>query len=500
MLDRRSFLALGLSPVLPPYRAPADPFTLGVASGEPAPDGFVLWTRLAPQPLAEDGLGGMPAAPVDVRWEVATDPRCAKVIRRGVQRAVPEWAHSVHVEVTGLRPGRPYWYRFKAGQHLSPIGRARTAPAPGTLPGALRLAVASCANYQHGHFTAYARMAAESPDLILHLGDYLYENEAEPGAYVRDHEGPEPTTLAGYRRRHALYKTDPDLRAAHAAAPWVAIMDDHEVDNNWTNLIPPERRAAAFRAYYEHLPLRASARPGGPAMQLYRRLRWGRLATFHLLDTRQHRDRHPCGHGFTACATPLPPGHTLIGLDQENWLLDGFRTSRARWDLVAQQVFFGRRDRDPGPGEVLRRDAWDGYTASRTRVTGGWVSAGVRNAVVLTGDVHAHWAGNLVLDYDDPEAEPVGAEFAVTSVSSGGDGRDPEPGGDPLLDGNPHLRFHRRRRGYLAVRITPGELTADFKILPYVSAPGAEAVTAAAFTVRDGLPGLADPGAAGSSR
>nr|WP_240777767.1 alkaline phosphatase D family protein [Nonomuraea basaltis] len=497
MLDRRSFLAMGLAPALPflvPSAAFGDPFTLGVACGDPDPGGFVLWTRLAPEPLAEDGLGGMPEMPVPVHWQVATDPACRHVVRQGVQVATREWAHSVHAEVTGLRPGTEYWYRFKAGPYLSPTGRALTAPPLGSLPRSLRLAVVSCANYQHGYFTAYARLAEERPDLVLHLGDYIYEqgsdHRLEPGGNVRDHEGPEVSTLAGYRRRHALYKTDPDLRTAHAAAPWLVIMDDHEVVNNWTNLLPAERRQAAFRAYYEHMPLRASSRPSSPALQLYRRLRWGRLATFHLLDTRQHRDLHPCGSGFSACPVPLPPGHTMIGLDQENWLLEGFRLSRTRWDVIGQQVFFGQRDRDPGIGQVVRQDAWDGYTASRTRVTDGWLHAGVRNAVVLTGDVHAHWAGNLVLDYDDPQSPPVGAEFAVTSVTSGGDGRDTDPATDPLLAGNPHLLLHLQRRGYLMLRIDPAALTAAFKVVPYVSTPGAPALTAATFTVADRVAGL----------
>ncbi|WP_245899286.1 alkaline phosphatase D family protein [Nonomuraea indica] len=500
MLDRRRFLALGLTAGLPyaarsPWRA--DPFTLGVASGDPSPDGFVLWTRLAPVPLAEDGLGGMPAAAVPVHWQVATDPGCTRVVHQGSQEAVPDWAFSVHVEVTGLRPDSEYWYRFRAGSYESAVGRAVTAPAPGSPARPLRLAVASCANYQHGYFTAYARLAGERPDLVLHLGDYIYEQGSddvlEPGGNARSHEGPEATTLAGYRLRHALYKTDPDLRAAHAAAPWLAIMDDHEVANNWTGLVPAERRAAAFRAYYEHMPLRPSARPDGSAMRVYRRLHWGDLATFHLLDARQHRDPHPCGHGYASCAVPVPAGHSMIGAEQERWLLDGFRSSRARWDLVGQQVFFGRRDRDPGPGLVVRQDAWDGYADCRTRVTDGWLRAGVRNAVVLTGDVHAHWAGNLALDYDDPASPVAGTEFAVTSVTSGGDGHDADAAGDHLLAGNPHLRFHLRRRGYLLLDVRPGALTADLKVVPYVSAPGAPARSAATFTVADGVPGLSPP-------
>ncbi|MEU8110098.1 alkaline phosphatase D family protein [Nonomuraea muscovyensis] len=497
VISRRSFLAAGLASGLPslvPSAAFGEPFTLGVACGDPDPGGFVLWTRLAPMPLAVDGLGGMPEAPVPVHWQVTTDPAGKDVVRRGVGEAVRDWAHSVHVEVTGLLPGREYWYRFKAGPYLSPIGRALTAPAPGSVPRSLRIAVCSCANYQHGYFTAYARMAQERPDLVLNLGDYIYEQGSDHlltlGGNVRDHEGAEAVTLADYRRRHALYKTDPDLQAAHAAAPWVAVMDDHEVVNNWTNLIPAERRGAAFRAYYEHMPLRPSARPGGPAIQLYRRLHWGNLAALHVLDTRQYRDAHQCAPGYSSCPLPADPSRSMLGLDQEQWLLDGLRRFGARWELIGQQVFFGQRDRDPGLDRVVRQDAWDGYTAARLRLSEGWIEAGVRNAVVLTGDVHAHWAGNLVLDYDDPDSRPIGAEFAVTSISSGGDGHDIDPATDPLLAGNPHLRLHLRRRGYLMIQITPSTLTADFKIVPYVSTPGAPVVTAGTFALHDRIRGL----------
>lgn len=480
---------------MPPLRVPyADPFTLGVASGDPEPDGFVLWTRLAPAPLAEDGFGGMPPSAVQVSWEVATDAACATVVRRGTEEAVRDWAHSVHAEVTGLNPGREYWYRFKAGPYVSPIGRALTAPAPGTLARSLNLAVTSCANYQHGLFTAYTRVAEERPDLVLHLGDYIYEygrgERPCAGGNVRDHEGPEATTLTGYRRRHALYKTDPDLRAVHAVAPWIPIMDDHEVRNNWMSLLPAARREAAFRAYYEHLPLRRAARPTGAAIRLYRRLRWGRLATLHLLDTRQYRDRAECGAGFRDCPDSRAQDRTITGAEQERWLLEGFRESRALWDIIGQQVFFGQRDKHPGHGRVVRQDAWDGYSGSRTRVTRGWVDAGVRNAIVLTGDVHSHWAGDLALDYDDPTSSLVGTELAVTSVSSGGDGHDVDPARDALLDRNPHLKFHLRRRGYLMVKVEPAAVTAGFKIVRFVSRPGAPAATAATFVISDRLPGL----------
>ncbi|WBB79807.1 alkaline phosphatase D family protein [Micromonospora sp. WMMD882] len=481
-----------------------DPFTLGVASGDPDHQGFVLWTRLAPRPLAEDGLGGMPARPVPVRWELAADERFRHVVRRGGVLARPESAHSVHVELDGLLPGREYFYRFRAQRWTSPVGRTRTAPAPWAMPGALAMAFASCSQYEHGYFTAYRRLAETEPELILHLGDYQYEyakgTYTIPGGNPRDHEGPETVTLANYRQRHAQYKTDADLQAAHAVAPWLVVWDDHEVDNNWADeayekpeIPQPDflaRRAAAFQAYYENMPLRRTSIPRGIDMQLYRRVRWGRLATFHLLDTRQYRDDQACGDGYRSCAAAYDPARSITGAEQEAWLLDGFRRSEARWDLIGQQVFFAQRDNDSGPLTVTSMDAWDGYVASRDRITRGWLDAGVRNPVVLTGDVHAHWASDLKADYADPTSRTVGSELVCSSVTSTGDGADSPSGAHPWLAFNPHLRFQNNLRGYVRTTITPGQLSADFDVLPYVTRPDAPAHTRARFVVEDRVPGL----------
>jgi alkaline phosphatase D len=518
--NRRSFLVTGLVagaavtvPVLParaaaPKRAglAASPFTLGVAAGDPDHDGFVLWTRLALRPLAEDGLGGMPAKHFPVRWELAEDPRFRRIVRRGTALARPESAHSVHVELNGLRPGREYWYRFRVERYVSPVGRARTAPAPFSYGPALSMAFVSCSQYEHGYFTAYRRLAEENPDLILHLGDYQYEYRKGvytiPGGNVRDHEGPETVTLATYRQRHAQYKTDPDLQAAHAAAPWLVVWDDHEVENNWADEVPeagsdtpnPEdflqRRAAAFRAYYENMPLRRTSVPRGIDMQLFRRVRWGRLVAFHLLDTRQYRSDQGCGDGYKDCPAAVDPARTITGDDQERWLLDGFRRSQARWDVIGQQVFFAQRDNNAGPLKVTSMDAWDGYVVSRNRITQGWLDAGVRNPVVLTGDVHAHWASDLKIDYDDPTSRTVGSELVATSITSGGDGADSNPADHPFLRINPHLRFYNNQRGYVLTKVSRTELTADFKVVPVVRTPGAAVHTKATFVIEDRVPGL----------
>ncbi|MGN9842837.1 alkaline phosphatase D family protein [Nonomuraea sp. H19] len=481
-----------------------DPFTLGVASGDPDHEGFVLWTRLAQQPLAEDGLGGMPQRPFPVLWQVYADEQCRRVVRAGVAVAAPEWGHSVHVEVQNLSSDREYWYRFRVGPYISPVGRARTAPHPLSYGGALAMAFVSCAQFEHGYFTSYRRLAEEHPDLILHLGDYQYEYTKNtyniPGGNIRHHEGPETETLANYRQRHAQYKADPDLQAAHAAAPWLVVWDDHELDNNWADEVPekPEvpqpnfraRREAAFRAYYENMPLRRTSIPRGLDMQLYRRIRWGRMATFHMLDTRQYRDDQGCGDGYKDCPASIDPNRSITGAEQEAWLLDGFRHSRAQWDILGQQVFFAQRDNNAGPAKVTSQDAWDGYVASRRRITQGWLDADVRNPVVLTGDVHAHWASDLKLDYDDPTGPSVGSELVATSISTGGNGADSDPAAHPFLKINPHLKFYNNQRGYVLTKIEREQMTADFKVVPRVSEPGAEAYTRATFVIEDQVPGV----------
>jgi alkaline phosphatase D len=478
-----------------------DPFTVGVASGDPTHDGVVLWTRLAPEPLAEDGLGGMPGRTVPVQWEVATDSRFGRVIRRGTALASSNSAHTVHVELDGLPADREFFYRFRAGQYISPAGRTRTAPAPWMLRTQLRMGFVSCAQYEHGYFTAYRRLAEDHPDLILHLGDYQYEHRkgdyVAPGGNVRDHDGPETVTLDNYRQRYAQYKTDPDLQAAHAAAPWLVVWDDHEVDNNWADETPEnsqptflDRRAAAFRAYYENMPLRRTSVPHGIDMQLYRRIRWGRLANFHMLDTRQYRDDQACGDGWRDCPQAVDPARSILGTKQEEWLIDGFRRSQAHWDVMGQQVFFAQQDRDTGPSKITAQDAWDGYVASRERITQGWIGAGVRNPVVLTGDVHRAWACDLKLDYDDPTTPSVGSELVCTSITATGNGRDTDPNDLSIVPTNPHIRFYNNLRGYVMTTITPDQMDADFRVLPYVSSPNAPVDTRASFSIEDRVPGL----------
>src|SRR5882762_1602550 len=329
------------------------PFTLGVASGDPLPDGLVLWTRLAPKPL--EG-GGMPMAPVDVDWEIARDARFQNIVQKGSMLARPELGHSVHVEVAGLDPGREYWYRFRAGDEVSQVGRTKTAPPAGAPVDRLRFGVCGCSHYEAGYFTAFRRMAEERFDFVFHTGDYIYEGRADGGRNdrIRQHNGPEPYTLVDYRNRYALYKSDRDLLAAHASAPFVMTWDDHEVDNNYAgdfdeNGTPPElfvlRRAAAYQAYYETMPLRASALPSGSHMRIYRRMQFGALIDFSVLDTRQWRSDQACGDGnHTDCAEALDSTRTMMGAAQEKWLFDNLADVKARWTVIGQQVPTYARD------------------------------------------------------------------------------------------------------------------------------------------------------------
>ncbi|KOX32422.1 MULTISPECIES: alkaline phosphatase D family protein [unclassified Streptomyces] len=487
-------------------RVTEDPFTLGVASGDPQPGSVLLWTRLAPRPF-EPG-GGLPDRRVPVQWEIARDERFRHTVRRGAATAHPEFRHTVHVEVEHLEPGRAYFYRFRAGAWTSPVGRTRTAPAPGARNTALSLAAVSCQAYHDGHFTAYRHLAQEDVDVVLHLGDYLYEYAVDATGGARaytDRVLPavfdrETLTLEDYRLRYALYKTDPDLRAAHAAHPFVVTWDDHETENNYAggtpeNDVPPEefllRRAAAYRAYWEHQPLRRPQLPEGPDMRLYRRLRFGSLAQFDILDTRQYRSDQAYGDGWQV---PGPesedPSRTLTGAAQERWLLDGWRRSRARWNVLPQQVVFAeRRDRATADFK-LSMDSWDGYPASRRRILAGAEAAGVENLMVLTGDVHVSYGLDLKADFRDPSSRTVGTEIVTTSITSGKDGADRPSNYDKLMRANPHLRFFNGRRGYTKVSLGRDSARADFRTVPYVTTPGAPVTTAASYVTEAGNPGL----------
>ncbi|MFP1624066.1 alkaline phosphatase D family protein [Streptomyces sp. 5K101] len=484
----------------------ADPFTLGVASGDPQPSSVVLWTRLAPSPL-EPG-SGLPQVRFPVRWELAHDARFARIAKRGSATAHPEFHHSVHVEATGLDPDRVYYYRFRAGNWISPAGRTRTAPARGARIGELKLAAVSCQAYHDGYFTAYRHLADEDLDVVFHLGDYLYEYAVNAVGGARNytdrrlpaHLNRETVTLEDYRLRYGLYKSDPDLMAAHAAHPFVVTWDDHETENNYAdetpeNGVPPEefllRRAAAYRAYWENQPLRAPQQPTGPDMTLYRRLHFGRLAQFDVLDTRQYRSDQAYGD---KAHVPGPesedPSRTMIGATQERWLIDGWRASDAVWNVVPQQVNFSQRKLDLTEPARVSMDAWDGYPASRDRVLDGAEAAGVENLMVLTGDVHVAYAYDIKRDYGTPGARTVGTEIVATSVASGKDGADRPATWETYTRANPHMRFYNGRRGYVTVTLDEQQARADFRSMDFVTRPGGSIATSASFVTEAGNPGL----------
>ncbi|MFI9805709.1 alkaline phosphatase D family protein [Streptomyces sp. NPDC052301] len=468
-------------------------FTLGVTSGDPLPDGIVLWTRLAPDPL---NGGGMPDAVYTVEWELAEDERFHRTVRRGIAQARPELGHSVHVDVRGLRPDRPYWYRFRADGQLSPTGRTRTAPHPHQRGGSLRVALASCQNWQHGYFTPYADMRAQDPDFVLFVGDYIYESAPSTTA-VRRHEGKgEPYTLVQYRNRYAQYRTDPDLAAMHASAPWVVTFDDHEVDNDWAGEVPQDpdkqshdafvaRLTAAFQAYYEHMPVRASAIPTGPHIQMYRRLEFGRLARLNVLDTRQFRsDQATTQEGAES------PSTTMLGAGQKRWLLDGLHDSPARWNLIASQIMMAETDLLPGDGKLWYYDAWDGYQAERGALLEEF--ADIRNPVVLSGDRHLTMISDLKEDFADPDSDVVGAEFVGTSISSNGDQDQAafHAQWDPLKADNPHWKLIDAHRGYHLFDIDSDGIDARVRVVDTVTGPQATASTLARLRVESDEPGV----------
>ncbi|MFB7779172.1 alkaline phosphatase D family protein [Streptomyces bauhiniae] len=483
-----------------------NPFTLGVASGDPLPGSVLLWTRLAPRPF-ESG-GGLPPARFTVHWELARDEHFTRVAERGAVDAHPEFNHAVHVEVGGLDTDRVYYYRFRAGQWISPVGRTRTAPAKNARLTQLRLAAVSCQAYHDGYFTAYRHLADENLDAVFHLGDYLYEYAVTATGGARAYQdirlpaqfNRETLTLDDYRLRYALYKSDPDLMAAHAAHPFIVTWDDHETENNYAddtpeNDVPPEefllRRAAAYRAYWENQPLRGRQLPHGPDAQLYRRLRFGRLAQFDILDTRQYRSDQAYGDGWQ---TPGPesedPSRTMTGATQERWLTDGWRASRATWNVLAQQVTFSQRKDRTTADYKLSMDSWDGYPASRKRVLDGWQAAGRDNLLVLTGDVHVHFGMDIKQDFDDPASKTLGTEVVTTSITSGKDGVDRPANWDTYMQANPHLKFYNGRRGYAVVTLSPESARADFRTVSAVTTPGAPVTTAASFVTAAGDPGL----------
>ena len=509
---RRSFLlrsaALSAALALPSQRIIAqprftqNPFSLGVASGYPQPDSVVLWTRLAPDPL---NGGGMPEAPVAVRWEIAADARFSKIVDRGEAIATPQFAHAVRVSARGLEPSRWYWYRFMAGDAVSATGRTRSAPAADDARGKLAFAIASCQHYEHGHYAAYRDMAQQPLDFVVHVGDYIYEGSWGGRNKVREHHSPEPYTLADYRNRYAQYKLDPQLQAAHAACPWLVTWDDHEVDNDYArdrsqDLDPVDaflqRRAAAYQAWYEHLPLQPGTYSGGPDMKIYGTHAMGKLASIQLLDLRQYRDYQVCtrqGRGggnqinVLECPERTQPGRSMLGSAQEQWLENALTQSPARWNIIAQTTLMGQADRGAAHERVVYTDGWDGYPAAREKLLRFISERKIRNPVVIGGDVHFAMAGDLKVDFDNERSPVIASEFVGTSISSNGPSRARI---EALLGKNPHVKFaNGTRRGYAKFEVTPQRWETSFRAVVDVADVQSRVYELGRYVVEDQRPG-----------
>ena len=473
-----------------------NPFQLGVASGDPLPNGVVLWTKLASNPL--EG-GGLPNEAVPVAWEVATDETFTKIVRKGSTLAMPQIGHSVHVEVDGLKPFHWYFYRFHAGKETSPVGRTRTAPHANDETERVRFAFTSCQHFESGYFNGYPHMQKEDLDLVVHLGDYIYEYKGMDKR-PRKHIGHEIKSLDEYRTRYAQYRLDKSLQETHRLFPWLVTWDDHEFDNNYANLVSEEdgvspedflaRRKNAYQAYYEYMPLRRRSLPKGPNMKLYRECQYGQLANFLVLDTRQYRTDQPNGdHQKPMTGKVFDSNTTMLGERQENWLMSRLSQSSSAWNVLAQQVMMAPLNRGHGEDKRYSMDQWPGYEYSRRKLLNFFHEQKISNPVVLTGDIHVNWVNDLQLDFQNEKSPIVGTEFVGTSMTSGGNGGNVIPEYERAAAQNDFVKFYNSNRGFVSCDITKKSWTTHFRTTPFVDKPDAPVFTPASFVVEEGRPG-----------
>ena len=489
---QRSYAAIASGGQSMPY-----PFTLGIASGDPLATGVVLWTRLAPSPYETDG--GMALDSFPVQWVVAEDPALSRVVRRGTTLAHAAYAHSVHVDVEGLRSDRDYWYQFRCGPHLSAVGRTRTAPMPGAHLEHLDIVVASCQSLGAGWYHAWKDAAAEPADLVYFAGDYIYEYATNATSVRWPYTPPLPAdftretdTLGRFRQQYGLYKSDPDLQEAHRVSPWMVTWDDHEVYNDYDAEDPAlyQRRANAYRAFWEHMPLRPPQRPSGYTARMYRQLEYGDLVRFHVVDTRQHKTGQLPGSTVGDTPERRDPSRQMLGQTQEAWLLDSLGSGDTTWDVMANTVLFSRLDSDETAGERFSTGQWDAYQAAQQRVIDAVAARNAGGFVVLTGDIHRNYHLDILSDFEDPDSTVVGVEFAGTSISSGRDGGETDAGLELRKRANPHLVSADLRRGYLRCRITHDLWSTQVRAIDRISTLDYRAWTSHTLTTAPRQPGI----------
>jgi len=510
---RRDLLkALSLAAIVMPYSRWAcaqrkfdkNPFLLGVASGSPTDQSIVLWTRLIDERLLASNLSN---EPIEVRWELAPDPKFSQTIQSGISLAIPALAYSVHVEVSQLPANQWFYYRFLVGGQVSAVGRTRTLPLPNQELDHLRLAYASCQHYEHGYFSAYQHMLGEKVDLVMFLGDYIYEYG--PGRKgVRTHDSGPIISLDDYRKRYVLYKKDENLQAMHAACPWLMTWDDHEVQNDYAGLTPgtfgpyvsdfPKRRAAAYQAYYEHMPLKSSVLIDGlnglmkgAEMRIYGDFQFGKLANICMLDDRQYRDPGACTPSGSGSAIFDPKGcpelnredRSILGGDQERWLAGKLRgADKNIWNVIGQPTLYAQRYFPAGDQLLIWNDGWDGFPAARKRMDQLFIENKVKNLVIFGGDVHENWVGYIKADYDKFDSPILGVEFCGTSINSIGNGGKYL---DARLAKNRHFIFaEATKKGYGIADFTPKDLTVTLRVLSDAQEETTSIETLAKFVVR----------------
>ncbi len=475
------------------------PFKLGVASGDPLPDGFVIWTRLAPVPM--DPLATQ-QTPIIVKWYVAEDRKGKKVVKSGASIAYPQNAHSVHVEVSGLDANKEYFYYFISGENKSQVGRVYTLPLLGESTNEFLFAIASCQSFTDGHYAAYRDLVAQDPKLVIHTGDYIYEQDWMGG--VRSIPISEAHSLDEYRLLYSQYKQDLSLQAAHANSAWLLIWDDHEVDNDWAGDYSQEkttfdqfvkRKSAAFKAYFENMPLRLAAKPQKNSLKLYRRTVVGDLLQFDLLDCRQYRNTPAClkkpsflRRYKAICDEAKSSERSFLGKEQEAWLMRGIGHFDTKWNAIIQTTLMAPFDFLHGNSQAYDMDGWDNYTKSRQRILDKISQVRPSNPIAFGGNIHANYAGVINTVALDNNSTPLMSEFVCTSITSGGGGEDRYRDTINQFAENPFARyFDNRKRGYLLCHANKERLQVTLRAVDNINDPHSASSTLDTLVVEDGV-------------